>query len=415
MKHFWKDIDWGKTVSYIITASAVVLVYIVLTHLGTLFAIAKQVLDYLSTFITGLVLAYIIRPAVVFFNRVLFAKIPRKKTANALSVALTILLLLGILSLILYAAIPQLVDSLTTLISNINNYYESFEKFIQKIMKNEFIRNTGINEELERLLYSSEGVLTFIKNWLSDNLSNIAGGFYNVGTSIVNVALAFVISIYLLLDWDRFFHHVRRLLRALFGGTFREKCKYFLLRSDYIFKGFIRCNLVDALIIGGVNLIVMTIFGMPYSFLISIIVGITNIIPTFGPIIGYVPSALLLVLIDPWKALWFTVLTVVLQMLDGNVIKPIVFKGAVGLPAVWVLVSIIVGASVGGVLGMLLAMPVTGILSFTLDHYIVRRLAAKDIPDTPLPSDIPEEVRQRKDLRKSLREMRKKAIRDRKK
>lgn len=402
MKKLWKSIDWPRTLSVAAAGVIVVLVWMVFSHLGAAFKVIGRVLFYLSTFIAGLVIAYILSPLTQFFNRTIFRRMKRRKVANTISVILTYVVLLGVVALLLYAVIPQLVDSIATLASNLPSYYANFEGFVHRISQHEFAQRLGI--DLKSILNIAERLTDRVKDWLTEteNLSSVAGTFVNLGTGLVNAAIAFVISIYVLLDWTRFNHGLRRLGRAIFGEKTRSNLQYFALRSDFIIKGFVRNNLLDALIIGILNLVVMLILGMPYASLISFIVGVTNIIPTFGPIIGYVPSALILLLINPWYALWFSILTILLQTMDSSVIKPMIFKDAVGLPALWVLVSIIVGARAGGIWGMLLAIPLTGILAFLLEDFIRAALKKKGMDDPPPPDDLTADRKKRRDLRQIL-------------
>ena len=148
--------------------------------------------------------------------------------------------------------------------------------------------------------------------------------------------------------------------------TFFRQCNHIVLR-------YFGSDLLDSLLVGVANAIFMLIFRMPYVALISVIVGVTNLLPTFGPVIGAVPAALILLLVDPWKALWFVIWTMVLQTIDGYVIKPLLYGDTLGLPAVWVLVSIIVGGRIFGVLGVLLAIPFAAICSYLLDKIILKK------------------------------------------
>lgn len=407
MKKHFRDIDWGSVATYTVTGVLIVLAYLLLNHLGTIFHVLGRVYYYLRTFFAGLAVAYVLRPVVVFFCDTVFKKLGNRKAANSLSVVITILLLLGLVTLILYTAIPQVVQSLTVLVSNLENYYLRLVEFVNHLREGDLVRKFGLDAELDNLLSSSENIFERLRIWITENLGDIALTFKDVGASVINVLLSFILSVYLLLDWNRFFYQASRLSKALFPEKFRAEIGYIAVRSDYILKGFIRSNLLDAVIIGLVNFLVMTIFGMPYAPLISLIVGVTNIVPTVGPVIGYVPSALLLLFTNPWQALWFTILTVVLQLADSNLIKPLIFKDAVGLPAVWILVSILVGARIGGLLGMLLAIPVTAILAFLLEDFIGNRLKKRQLPDEPPPDQYTSEKREKKVMQGYIRRMRK--------
>ena len=402
MKKYFQQIDWAKTVSYAVAATAVVLVYVLFSHIGTLAQAVGKVFYYLSSFLTGVIIAYILSPLSQWIQNTIFKHMRNRRSANALAVLITFLLLFGVVALIFSFAIPQLADSISTLASNLTGYFSTFEAYMLNFSKLELVQHLGL--DWNTFLDIAENILNKIKTWLTENPNDIANAVVNVGSSVVNIIISLIISIYVLLDWKRFVFNFKRFGKAILGDGIRLKMKYVALRSDNILKGFIRSNLLDALIIGVLNFLFMLIMGMPYNLLISVIVGFTNIIPTFGPIIGYVPCALILVLINPWQALWFSIFTVVLQMCDSNIIKPLVFKDAVGISPLWVLVSIIVGARISGIAGMLLAIPVTGIIAFLLEDFIRAQLAKKGIEDTGIPDDDMTQKNQRKDLRRLLRQ-----------
>ncbi len=402
MKEYWKQIRWSRIFSTVITATCIVLVYMLLNHLGTILQGVGKIFYYLADFVTGLIIAYVLSPLPALFQRTLFQGLKNRKIANVFSVILTYVLLLGLIALLVYFAIPQLADSVSTLAANLLGYYATFEAAILKLTKLELLQHLGF--EWNTILDLAENLLGQVTTWLTENPSNVTNVFVNVGSSVVSIVFSLVISIYLLLDWKRFVFNFKRLVRAVVGHKMIEKVKYFTSRSDYIIKGFIRGNLLDALVIGTLNCIFMLIMGMPYNLLISVIVGVTNIIPSFGPIIGYIPCGFILLLINPWQALWFTIFTVVLQLSDSFIIKPIVFKDTVSLSSLWVLVSIMAGGRIGGIFGMLLAIPVTGSIAFLMEDFIRAALARRGIDDPPPPDDLPEHQRQRRDLRKLLRQ-----------
>ncbi len=408
MKKYWSQIDWAKTISIAVTAIVVVLVYTLFNHIGAIAGALGKVFYYFSSFFAGVIIAYILSPLSQWFQTTLFKRMRNRRSATALSVLLTYLVLFGVVGLLFSFAIPQLADSVSTLASNLSGYFATFEKYLLNFSQLELVQHLGL--DFDSFLDIAENITDKIKAWLTENPNDIANAVVNVGSSLVNTIISLIISIYLLLDWKRFVFTFKRFFKAILGRNVRSRLKYIALRSDNILKGFIRSNLLDALIIGLLNSVFMLIMGMPYNLLISVIIGVTNIIPTFGPIIGWVPSALILVLINPWQALWFSIFTVVLQMSDSNIIKPLVFKDAVGLSSLWVLVSIIVGARIGGIAGMLLAIPVTGIISFILEDFIRAQLAKRGIEDTGIPDDELTQQNQRKDLQKLLRQRKKARI-----
>ena len=183
--------------------------------------------------------------------------------------------------------------------------------------------------------------------------------------------VAFILSVYLLGERERLKAGAMRLFRAIFGETRSEWVFTYLRRCDVIFSRYIVFNLIDALIIGASNAIFMSIARMEYVGLVSFVVAITNLIPTFGPVIGAVIGGFILLMVKPMHALIFVIFTLLLQTLDGYVIKPKLFGNSMGVSGLWILVAILVFGSMFGVVGILLAIPIVGILDYTYDEYLL--------------------------------------------
>jgi predicted PurR-regulated permease PerM len=199
----------------------------------------------------------------------------------------------------------------------------------------------------------------------------------SAGKGVLLFLIAFLLSIYLLGSKRRLKEGGKRLLRASVGDRRYEKLKDFFAKSHKIFNRYIAYNLLDSVIIGIVNAIFMTIFGMPYVGLVSFVVAVANLIPTFGPVIGAGIGGFVLVLVKPWYALAFLVFTIVLQCIDAYLIKPKLFADSLGVPGLWVLIGVIVGGRMFGIVGILLAIPVIAILDMLYKEYFMPWLESK--------------------------------------
>ena len=217
-----------------------------------------------------------------------------------------------------------------------------------------------------------------MSTWVvNDLLGGILDASYRVGTSVVNFLLSLVISVYILLDKDKLIKTYNKWSYLLISESVYNEHRDFLRRCNVVFKNYIGGNVADTIIIGVATFIFMLIMKMPYALLISTIAGITNLIPTFGPIIGAVPCLFILILVNPWHALWYLIFVIVIQMLDGNVIKPLLFSDSTGLSPLGVLLAIIIGGRLLGIVGMLLGIPVFALVSEIATHQIEKRLKAK--------------------------------------
>ncbi|MDO5121206.1 MAG: AI-2E family transporter, partial [Erysipelotrichaceae bacterium] len=193
----------------------------------------------------------------------------------------------------------------------------------------------------------------------------------NIGSTIVNIVIGLIIALYLLLDKKRIMGSVSELRQALLTQESFEKHNAFFLRCHEILISYIGCNLLDGLIVGVVNAIVMMLLGMPYISLVSVVVGVTNLLPTFGPIVGAVIGAVILVFDSPINALYFLILTIILQTIDGYYIKPKMFGNTLGIPAVLTLISTIILGKIYGAAGILLAVPAMAIVMFLYrEHFL---------------------------------------------
>ena len=355
---------------YTVAACAGVALYVVLTHLPQIFGYLHQITTYFGPVILWCVIAYVMNPAAQFFENTLFSKIRNRRIARSVSTLFTLAVLFILLVLLFIMLIPQLLQSIRTLAENLDTYVES----VQNLLKELNIENIPFIQDFTN---SSNELLQTIGNMLTDNLDKIISTSANIGLALANLGLAFILSIYVLLEKDKLKEYGVRFMNALVGEERTDKMVGFLMKCDDIMGRYITCSLIDSLIIGVSNAVLMKIFGMQYIGLISVVVGLFNLIPTFGPVFGGAVGALILFLVKPYHALIFLIMTIVLQTLDGNVIKPKLFGNSLGVSGLIILISIIVFGNIFGIPGIIVAMPCAAILDYSYTDILLPALERK--------------------------------------
>jgi predicted PurR-regulated permease PerM len=204
-----------------------------------------------------------------------------------------------------------------------------------------------------------------------ENMGNVANAFASAGKGLFQWLIAFIIAIYLLGEKAKLKSGFARLLRALVGTQRYQPVSTFLKKCDSICNSYIVYNIIDSLLVGGANAIFMMLFGMQYMGLISSVVGLTNLVPTFGPMVGLVIGGFILFMVNPMHALFFIIFTLILQVVDGYILKPRLFGNSLGVSGLWILIGIIVGGNMLGIIGILLAIPSVAILDFIYKNYLI--------------------------------------------
>ena len=354
MKNKFKEQKWYP---YTIAACIAVVLYVVLMHIGPIMSGLGTFLGYFRTVFLGLVIAYIINPLARYLYNKPFVRIKKDKLRWTVSVALAFIIILFAVLFLLGTLIPQLVDSLATFYNNMDGYAESLRQLTDKM---------GLTEKLriDELFSISGDLFGKIQSFLTKNMSSIINAGAAAGRGIATWAIALILSVYMLTNKEGLKAWSLRLMRAIFPDKKLETVLKFLSRCDTILVRYIVFSLIDSLIVGVATAIFMSIVGMDYIGLVAMIAAITNLIPTFGPIIGCVIAGLILLLVAPIHALIYVIFSLLLQFVDGYILKPKLFGNSLGVSGLLILVSVIVLGSMFGVLGMLLSIPVAAILDF---------------------------------------------------
>ena len=391
-RHFrWDKKYLYAGVTLFLAIAASILFYMILQNIPWIRGALSTIGKILSPFIWGFVITYLIAPLMKLLERKIFgplsARLYRRskkndgsKLARALSVTFSVLILVAILVGIIYMMVPSLIESIRTIIKNWDLYYETVTDYIAQFQ----VKHPDIYEVVGQTLNKVTGD---INSWgesllpkAVEYLTSFLEGTWGVLLGVYNLIIGIIVSIYVLFDLEKFTSAFRRWLYSLFSVEKAEQIREAISFTDRTFMGFITGKLLDSAIIGLICYIVCAILRMPYALLVSAIVGITNIIPFFGPFIGAVPSAFIILMADPGKCLIFIIFIIILQQLDGNVIGPKILGSSIGITGFWVLFAIVMGTGLFGFVGMLLGVPVFVVIYTFLNYRIESRLKKNDLP-----------------------------------
>lgn len=333
----------------------------------------------LSPFIMAFFIAYVLNPIVVRIHHFLkrTCKITSEKVAKALSIILTYLLVLGILAVTLIYIIPELGNSITDLSTKFQTIGDWGVQLLEKI--EDLFPSLGLSAYEEKLSDLMVQLVSLGPNIVTSVIPAVLNFSVSIVKLAINVLLSVVISVYMLND-KRIIS--RNFKRALYAFCKKSKVDAFLQNSkecNMIFCNFIVGKSLDSLIIGIICCILMTILKLPYAMLLSVIVGLTNMIPYFGPFIGAVPGVVLFLVISPVKAVIFAIMIFALQQFDGLYLGPKILGNSTGLKPLWVIFAITIGGAYAGVLGMFLGVPVVAVVAYLLNKVISSRLNDKNI------------------------------------
>ncbi len=388
---------------YVVSGIGILAAYFILINLKRVSGIFSYLGDILRPFIIAAIFAYIVNGPMMFFERLFkFAdkKKPRPKLKRVLAIIAAWVACLAVLVLFFVIIIPDIKVSIVTLVNNLPGYFDSLKNLITSLAE-KYQFDISYLDSFMNFQITAEGVMDIAKKYsdaLIPQLENIANISVQIGSLIADMVIAIIISVYFLFSKETLIAQLKKVLYAIFSRRFVDASVRVARETHRTFSGFINGKLLDSLIIGILCFIGMSILKFEYALLISFIVGVTNIIPFFGPIFGAVPSVLLLLMIDPWHALWFAVFVFALQQLDGNVIGPKILGDSTGLPALWVMFAILVGGAIWGVAGMFIGVPLFAVIYRFSKEIFENMLKKKNMPESTCSYKVIKGVKDKADI-----------------
>ena len=379
----------GVTAFCVIAASIVF--FLILSKISAIKGFFGIILKVIKPVLYGLLFAYLMNPLVKTFERPIlvqwgekiYGKDSRKSRSFARCIAILLALVLVLLIVIglLWLVLPRLYESIQTLVTNLPLYFDRMRSTVEEIFKaNQDVEDyvLGLFDNLSQTL--SSFLSGDLVNELKTVLVSITSSVYAVVMEIVYIAIGFIVAVYILTSKERFAAQTKKVLYSIFDVQHATDIIEEAHEVNEIFIGFVSGKILDSLIIGVICYISLNIIQMPYKELVSVIVGVTNVIPFFGPFIGAVPSAFLILLVDPFKCLIFVIYILILQQIDGNIIGPKILGQNTGLSSFWVICAILVGGGLFGFAGMLFGVPVFAVIYRSVKRAVEHSLKKKDVP-----------------------------------
>jgi predicted PurR-regulated permease PerM len=338
----------------------------------------KAIFKFISPVFYGLIIAYVLHPFVEFFEEKVLVNIENKKKRRNLSVLLAAIIVIICISILMIALIPQLIKSVLGLVMNFNTYAKSLQAIISSLTTS----LASSNIDISSLAHAGNQFLEMLSKLISANMKSIISTSFNIGSGLFNILISIILAIYFLLDATPLQSGVREFSKAILSPEKYKNITGFWRRCNRILVRYMVFDIIDGIIVGFANFFFFLIMDMPYNILISVVVGITNLAPTFGPIVGGLIGAFILLLVNPWQALWFILFTLVLQTIDGYILKPKLFGNSFGVSSIWILITIIVGGRMFGVWGILLAIPFAAIADYFYRDVIWKKLEKRTKKNT---------------------------------
>ena len=394
-------IEWNRRYTTIAVYAFLVLVGAILFFQGVrnveeVRAFADMALVTLRPFIFGFVIAYLLNPIYVFLDRKFLPWLTNGTINKPASRGLSIIITYCVTGIILYAffsvVIPQIVISLSNIVGNLQSYADSLQNLLDMIIG--VVAVDGMPEEIVSAVNSSvDSVITQMYNLILSSVPHVVGYAMNFTSGLFSFIIGLIISIYMFMGKDRFIAQSRKCMYALFS---RDNANFLIDlagESNAIFSGFITGKIIDSVIIGILCFIGMLVLKMPYVVLVSVIVGVTNVIPYFGPFIGAIPSFVIILTESPLQALIFLIFILLLQQFDGNILGPFILGDTTGLSAFWVVFAILVFGKFLGFAGMFIGVPAFAVIYSVTKKLIALRLERKGLSsDTADYADDPERL-----------------------
>ena len=379
----WFRLD-GRAMSNLMVVLAGISFYFLLNRFDLVADKIGAFLDVVSPFITGFAIAYLLNSPIRFFEEKLYGSLRYKRVLSIVTVyALTVAILAILLNLIL----PQVFQSVLALLNNMQGYLDNFNVLVQNLSERFHVEG----ERLTELAVTYQDLMGRAAKIATDAIPQLLDLGVAVGSGLVAAVTAIISSIYMLAGQRRLVPQLKKLLYAVAP---KERADWLLgvcRQANGVFVGFINGKIIDSAIIGVLCFILNSVLRIPYAVLIAVVVGVTNVIPFFGPIIGAVPCVMILLIIDPWAALRFGVLVIGLQQFDGNILGPKILGNSTGLSALWVLVAIVTGGGLFGFPGMILGVPTFAVIYSLTREWVNHRLEKKGLDGAGNPVEQPKQ------------------------
>ena len=360
---------------YSIIVAVGILLYFALYRFQQLASFFSSFFSLLMPFILGFAIAFILNGPMMFFEAKLFGRLRcSKQVKRNLSALLSLVLFIAIVCFLLALLIPQLVESIASLVKSFPGYAADFQVFAI-----DFMKEHDINVEIINKFISDYNIVGKLTEFVTSALPQMAKLTYQLGSTLLNVLLGIISGLYMMMDKERLLRYFKKLNYAIFPKNVAEYTHRLMLSSSQIFNNFIIGKAIDSLIIGILCYVGSILLGFPYAILLSVVVGVTNMIPVFGPFIGAIPGIVLLFIIHPITAVYYALFILVLQQFDGNILGPLILGDKLGLPSIGILFSVVIGGGLFNVVGMFIGVPCFAVIYMAVREWTHYRLEKRQV------------------------------------
>lgn len=378
-----------RGISYFLVIAAALIFYFLLLRMSELGDTIQQIIRVLMPVVYGLAIAYVLNPIMMFVERYVCPWLKKyvkredraEKISRVIGIFAAIVLLIFIVVGLCNMIIPELYKSIMGLVVTLPR---QITDVIDKI------NGMNMSESTLGVLFSNlmNQASDSLQNWLRTDLmsqtntlmSNLTVGVINIVSSFMDILIGLIISVYVLFSKEKFSSQSKKVVYAILKPNHANMVLHITQKSNKIFGGFISGKILDSAIIGVLCFAGLSLLQMPYALLVSVIIGVTNVIPFFGPYIGAIPSAILILLENPKMGIYFIIFILVLQQIDGNIIGPKILGDSTGLSAFWVVFAILLGGGLFGIIGMILGVPTFAVIYYIADMLINHWLEKKNLP-----------------------------------
>lgn len=371
-----------KFKNQILLSTYIIVLSFLLLNIKSVGNVFLQLISILKPFIIGISIAFLINIPMKFFeNKFIEPYLKKTKLKNtktlsrALSLILTLFILFILINSFINFVVPQLGQSASSLINGVPQYIDSLESYFT----NYFSHINIPNSVYSNILSGVDKISSFVIKFANSFIYNILGFTFGITSAITNFIIGFIIAIYMLLSKEKLLLQCKKFTYAFFNEKYASKLIDVTHLVEYKFSKFIAGQFMDGAILGVLCFVGMNIFRMPYALLVSTILAITALIPIFGTFIGTAISIFIIFMVNPMTSLYFLIMMLVIQQIEGNLIYPFVVGNSIGLSSFWILVPIFVGSSMFGVLGILIGVPLFSVIYTLLSRYINKKIKDKNI------------------------------------
>lgn len=362
--------------AFLVIASSI-LFYLIASKLNGVMGHLKVFTTIFTPITIGIVMAYLFNFILVLFERKVLVKFKMKKNFKRFTgLILTYLSVVILVSLFLKFIFPQLVSSLVGLVNDIPNQVRDIGNIL-----NDLSEKFKFDDEFNKIIVEQYNkFMNFIIRFASELIPKIGNLTRVILSSIWNIVLGLIISVYVLMDKEKFSAQAKKIINAILPVKGALKTKELTNRANTIFGSFLSGKILDSMIVGVLTFVIVILFKMPYPLLVAFIIGVSNIIPFFGPFIGAIPAFLIILFVSPHQAFIFLIIIFVIQQIDGNIIGPKILGDSLGISPFWILFSLLVSGKIFGFIGLIIGVPLFVFIYSIVKDLLEARLKRKGLP-----------------------------------